>query len=324
MAKGEERMSGGVMAKESKDFLVSCNDVYVEYPSTHSPITKKVLNDIDLRVSAGEFVTVVGPTGCGKSTMLRLILGAEKPTHGTVLIDGVEFEKPDRNRGIVFQRYSLFPHLTVLENVAFGLRLEAFNVLGNVFRPISFWNRKQTRMFNEEATEYLGRVGLGDDGHKYPHQLSGGMRQRVAIAQALVMKPKILLMDEPFGALDDETRQVMQFFILEQWHQSNMTIFFVTHDLEEALFLGTRILVVSPYYSTDKGKGVGSKIVTDKALPNGHPRSTTFKYSSEFNAILQQVREDGLNPDNLQHVSKFDLSHPDSFRSVSLEEWSQQ
>jgi NitT/TauT family transport system ATP-binding protein len=128
-------------------------------------------------------------------------------------------------------------------------------------------------------------------------------------------------MDEPFGALDDSTRQVMQLFILEQWSELKMTVFFVTHDLEEALFLGTRILVLSQYYSTDDDRIEGSKIVTDKEIPGGHPKPTNFKYMPEFIALLEQVRKDGLDPDHKQHISEFDLSHKDAFRTVNVDEW---
>lgn len=298
-----------------KNHILCLEDVHVQYPTNQGGI-KKVLNDIDVRVSEGEFITVVGPSGCGKSTLLRLILGAEQPTSGTVLLDGKSIDGPDRNRGIVYQKYSLFRNRTVIENVTFGLELERFNLVTWAARKIIFQDK--LKKFREEALEYLDHVGLGSDADKYPYQLSGGMRQRAAIARAMIMKPKILLMDEPFGALDDSTRQSMQVFLIEQWRKTGMTIFFVTHDLEEAIFLGTRILVISPHYATDMANE-GSKIVTDKKIPVAH--SADFKYQPEFNALLKQIREDGLDPEHRQHVKDFDLSHPDSFRTVSAEEW---
>ena len=152
---------------------------------------------------------------------------------------------------------------------------------------------------------------LAGAAEKYPHELSGGMRQRVAIAQAAIMKPEILLMDEPFGALDDATRQEMQSFLLELWEESRMTIFFVTHDLEEALFLGTRIVVLSQYYVAADGVE-GAKIVTDKEVPGGHPKPHDFKYTPEFNDLLAQVRRDGLDPEVRQTIDEFDLSHRDA------------
>ncbi len=305
--------------KNSKSYLIHLEDVYQRYP-LQSGHLKTILNDIDLRVREGEFVTVVGPTGCGKSTLLKVILGSEQAASAkTVLIDGKQIAHPDRDRGIVFQRYSLFPHLTVLENVTFGLELEEFTLFERYYRPFHY--RKKRKEFNKRGLEYLTRVGLADDSNKYPFQLSGGMRQRVAIAQALIMHPKVLLMDEPFGALDDSTRQVMQLFILEQWSEIKMTVFFVTHDLEEALFLGTRIIVLSQYYSTDDDRTEGSKIVTDKAISGGHPKPTNFKYTPEFRQLLEQVRRDGLDPNHKQHISEFDLSHQDAFRTVHDDEW---
>jgi NitT/TauT family transport system ATP-binding protein len=302
----------------SEKYLICLENVYQRYPDESGQL-RTVLNDIDLVVREEEFVTVIGPTGCGKSTLLRLILGSEKPADGRVLLNNEEVEDPNHFCGIVFQRYSLFPHLTVIENVMFGLELERFELFERYYRPICY--RKKCKEFKEEAIEYLKRVGLADDINKYPFQLSGGMRQRVAIVQALIMKPKVLLMDEPFGALDDSTRQSMQLFILEQWEKTKMTIFFVTHDLEEALFLGTRIIVLSQYYKTDCEISEGSKIVTDKAIPGNHPKSTDFKYTPEFSQLREQVRKDGLDPHYRQHISEFDLSHRDAYRTVNVEEW---
>ena len=297
-----------------KEYILYLEDVYKTYPMPQTKEYKTILNDIDFRVSGGEFVTVVGPTGCGKSTLLRLILGSEKPSSGTVLFKNKTIEGPSRDRGIVFQKYSLFPDKTVIENVSFGLELEEFNLLGRWMRPFS--SRKKSKEFREKARSYLERVGLGSDIHKYPYELSGGMRQRVAIAQALIMKPSILLMDEPFGALDFNTRQEMQLFILEQWEQTKMTVFFVTHDLEEALYLGTRIIVLSQYYQSDTDEE-GSKIVDDISVPGGHPKPTDFKYTREFNQLLEKIRRDGLDPHNRQHLSEFNFSHPDAFRTLN-------
>ncbi len=273
-----------------------------------------VLHDIDLRVAPGELITLVGPSGCGKSTLLRLVLGSERPTSGQVLVEGREVGGPSRDRGIVFQKYSLFPHLTVVENIVFGLDLEEFSLLGRAARYFHYRRRK--REYAETARSYLERMHLAEAADKYPHELSGGMRQRVAIAQAAIMKPRILLMDEPFGALDDATRQEMQIFLLELWEQAKMTVFFVTHDLEEALFLGTRILVLSQYFAAEEGVE-GAKFVTDKEVPGGHPKPHGFKYSPEFTDLLAQIRNDGLDPSVRQHVDDFDLSHRDSWQSES-------
>ena len=285
------------------------DDVYKSYGE------KCVLDNIDLAVDAGEFCTVVGPSGCGKSTLLRQVLGAEFPSAGSISIEGRRVGHPDPRRGIVFQRYSLFPHLTVLENVALGPRLQAGFVQG--------W--KQRAQFREEAMEYLRRVRLGDHAHKYPHELSGGMQQRVAIAQSMVMRPHILLMDEPFGALDPDTREEMQLFLLEQWEATKMTVFFVTHDLPEALFLGTRVLVLSQYYTDDRGDGLdinrGAKIVADYQLPRAAV-ATGVKHSDEFTDLIERIRELGFNPAFRQHAREFNLHHPDSYQTLTVEEHS--
>lgn len=296
--------------------LIQVSEVLKDYPAGEDRI-KRVLNGIDLRVKQGEFVTLVGPTGCGKSTLLRLILGAEEPTSGTVRIDGEIIPYPNRDRGIVFQKYSLFPHKKVIQNIVFGLELIEFSLVGRIFSPV--FHRKRHKEFKEQAAEYLRRIGLHpDDADKYPYQLSGGMRQRVATAQALVTKPRILLMDEPFGALDASTRQEMQLFILEQWKQHGMTVFFVTHDLKEAIYLGTRVIVLSQHYTNDDGSAAeGSKIVLDKPINGNYPRPTTFKYTPEFNALLEQVENEGLKPEHRQHVREFDLTHEDALRVPS-------
>lgn len=304
---------------EKPDYLLRLEQVTKRYPvrpegneSRHAGKKEiTVLDNIDLRVRKGEMVTLVGPSGCGKSTLLRLVLGSERPTAGRVLVGGREVGNPCRDRGIVFQKYSLFPHLTVLENIIFGLDLEEFSLLERPVRYLHYRRRK--REFATEARHYLARMHLAESADKYPHELSGGMRQRVAIAQAAIMKPQILLMDEPFGALDDATRQEMQNFLLELWETAQMTVFFVTHDLEEALFLGTRILVLSQYFADDDA-AEGAKFVTDKEVPGGHPKPHDFKYSPEFNDLLARIRRDGLDPEVRQSVKDFDLSHRDAWR----------
>ena len=274
---------------------------------------KKVLEDIDLAVRRGEFCTVVGPSGCGKSTLLRLILGQEEPTSGTLYINGKPVGLPDTDRGIVYQRYSLFPHLSVLDNV----------ILGQTLRLPPWKARGRRKQFVEEAMVYLERMRLTEHGGKLPSELSGGMRQRVAIAQALIAKPKILLLDEPFGALDPETREEMQLFLLELWEASRFTAFFVTHDLEEALFLGTRLFVLSQYYTDNRGNGRtikrGAKVVADHYLPRS-AMAASVKRTQEFQNLLESVRQDGFNPEHLQHVSAFNLDHPDAFRTLTPEE----
>ncbi|MDJ0851904.1 MAG: ABC transporter ATP-binding protein [Myxococcota bacterium] len=272
--------------------------------------SKVVLDDIDLAVARGEFCCVIGPSGCGKSTLLRLILGQERPSSGRVLVDGRVVGRPDVDRGVVYQRYSLFPNLSVLDNVTLGRRLS-----------VGFWERRRRRAeFEDEAHALLREVGLEGHGHKYPHELSGGMQQRVAVAQALIMKPKILLMDEPFGALDPGTRENVQLFLLELWEQHEMTIFFVTHDLEEAVFVGSRLLVLSQYYSDDRGdgEGRGARIVADHSVRSDRSAvSTSAKTTTEFRDLLEQVRLEGFDPEYRQHVKDFDLRHPDSFQTLT-------
>jgi len=282
-------------------------DVYKSYGR------KVVLDDIDLAVAKGEIVTVVGPSGCGKSTLLRLVLGQEMPTSGTLLIDGQPCGFADRSRGIVYQKYSLFPHLNVLDNILLGPRLSC----GLLER------RRRRKEFEEEAMAYLARMGLQEHSRKYPHELSGGMRQRVAIAQSLIMKPKILLMDEPFGALDPGSRENMQIFLIELWEEFKMTIFFVTHDLEEAVFLGTRIIALSQYYTDGRGDVQrGARIVSDHALRK-EAKSTLVKAAADFGGLIQQLREAGFNPKYRRHASKFNLNHPHSFQTLRSEELGQ-
>ena len=298
----------------SPDHILSAKSVFKWYQvrekGEKGPEIRTILNGVDLNVRNGEFLTIVGPTGCGKSTFLKLILGSDRPSEGSVTVNSLEVKEPDRDRGVVFQRYSLFPNMSVEKNVMLGLELEEFSLPSLVFRP--FHCRKRRSEFRERANEYLDRVGLLKHKDKYPHELSGGMRQRAAIAQAMVMKPEILLMDEPFGALDIGTREAMQVFVLEQWQQDHQTIIFVTHDLEEAIYLGTRIIVISPYYSEDDGSpGEGSKIVKDVKIPWNHPRPTGVKHTKEFNELMKAIRKEGLDPEYLQSIEEFDLSYED-------------
>jgi NitT/TauT family transport system ATP-binding protein len=292
----------------------------VSYPknSNGSGGRSVILNNVGLNIRAGEFLSLVGPTGCGKSTILRLILGSQFPTRGTVLVDGQPVIGVNRDCGIVFQRYSLFPHLKVLENIAFGPILERTTMPQRVLYTPAY--RRMRRQTLEAAREYLKRIGLHPgDGDKYPYELSGGMQQRVAIAQALMMQPKILLMDEPFGALDHNTRLAMQLLILEQWEDYRMTIIFVTHDLEEACYVGTRVVGLSQYWSDDEGKpGLGAVIVTDLPTPGGHPKPTAIRATAEFNALLEQVRHDALDPGNQQRLQQFNLAHQDALKPQPL------
>lgn len=264
-----------------------------------------VLDDIHLQVRAGTLCTVIGPSGCGKSTLLRLILGAEEPDAGSILIDGAQAGIPDPRRGIVFQKYSLYPHMSVLKNVMLGPLINA-----------GFFNRAARAEIQDRAMEMLRRVRLTGHHDKYPHELSGGMRQRVAIAQSMIMRPKILLMDEPFGALDPNTREDLQLYLLETWEDTKTTVFFVTHDLEEAAYLGTRLLAMSKYYSDARehdDPGKGAKIVYDVELAR-KASSTEIKRDKEFRDLIAHVRERAFDPMVRQHVKDFDMRHPLAFR----------
>jgi NitT/TauT family transport system ATP-binding protein len=196
-----------------------------------------VLENLNLDVKQGEFCTLVGASGCGKSTFLKMLLGQEQATRGSLTLEGEPFPaEPDRNRGIVFQRYSVFPHLSVRQNVLMGLELEQRPLLGKLFG-------KARREALEKVDAMLEAVGLDGAGDKWPHELSGGMQQRLAIAQSFLMRPRVLLLDEPFGALDPGIRNDMHQLLLRLWKETGTTIFMVTHDLHEGFRLGTRLLV---------------------------------------------------------------------------------
>lgn len=210
--------------------LLTFRDVWVEYGD------KVVLERVDLSVCEGSFVSIVGPSGAGKSTFLRLALGQEAPSRGAIDLDGERLRaEPGPDRGVVFQKYSVFPHLNARDNVAFGLDCEGSPLRGRLSGP-------RRREALAQADVMLAAVGLGDSGDVYPAQMSGGMQQRLAIAQALIKKPRILLLDEPFGALDPGVRLDMHELITGLWREHGLTIMMVTHDIKEAFKLGTRVL----------------------------------------------------------------------------------
>lgn len=189
----------------------------------------KVLEDITLEVADGEFVCILGPSGCGKTTLLRIVAGLETATSGNVTINGEEVHGPSPKLAMIFQEYSLFPWRTVLENVQFGLEAKGLS-------------KSEQR---EKARQYLQLVGLSESAGSYPYELSGGMRQRVAVARAIAVEPSVLLMDEPFGALDAQTRNMLQKELLDLWEKTRKTIIFVTHSVDEAVFLADRIVILS-------------------------------------------------------------------------------
>lgn len=224
----------------------------------------EVLRDINLSIRENEFVCFVGPSGCGKTTLLRIIAGLEDPTTGTVTLSGEPIMGPGPERGMVFQEYSLFPWRTVLDNVAFGLELKGV----------------PSEERRSRAREYLRMVGLERFEARYPHELSGGMKQRVAIARALVNDPRALLMDEPFGALDAQTRNVMQSELLRIWEERRKTVVFVTHSVDEAIYLADRIVIMS-------ARPGRIKDVIEVDLPR--PRKRT---SIEVNQIRDRILSD--------------------------------
>ncbi len=224
------------------------------------------LQATDLAVAQNDFVTILGPSGCGKSTLLRIVAGLDVPTGGEVLLGGARITGPGADRGMVFQSYTLFPWLTVLDNVCFGLRERGLP-------------RAQQL---EAAHAFLRKVGLRGFEQHFPKQLSGGMQQRVAIARALANRPRMLLMDEPFGALDHQTRELMQELLLGIWEAERTTVLFVTHDIDEAVFLGSRVVVMSAR---------PGRIKLDRAVPLPHPRHYAVKTTPAFTALKAELTE---------------------------------
>jgi NitT/TauT family transport system ATP-binding protein len=263
-----------------------------------------VLTDIDLSIGEGELVTMLGPSGSGKSTLFRIIIGEEAPTNGVALIDNKPIILPSVNVGIVPQDYRLAAHLSAVENVM----LPRF--LTTPFKKWYFGGGKKAA--RKEALRFLERVGLMDHHYKWPKDLSGGQRQRVAVAQALITKPRILLMDEPFGALDHEARRRAQVFLLELWEKYNLTILFVTHDIEEALYLGTRLTVISQHHNR---REQGAVVKVD--IPVSFPLTTDVKHSSGFLETKEYLRKEvrGTNAD--KSITAFNLQHKNSFQTLT-------
>jgi len=232
-----------------------------------------VLDDVSLSIDSGEFLTIVGASGCGKSTLLRIIAGLETADAGGVYVGGKSVFAPGVDRAMVFQDYSLFPWLTVKQNVLFSRRLAA-----NTHDKLA----RQRGAEQERALRLISLVGLSAAQDSYPSQLSGGMRQRVAIARALMSKPSIILMDEPFGALDAQTREVMQDLVLSVVAQEGTTIVFVTHDVEEALYLGSRVVLMSPH---------PGRIDTIYEVPLQGDRNVTMRVDPRFVALKRTVMD---------------------------------
>src|SRR5437899_5699621 len=222
---------------------------------------------ISLSVADNDFIAILGPSGCGKSTLLRIVAGLDVPTAGRVMLDGAPVEGPGADRGMVFQSYTLFPWLTVRQNICFGLREKGM----------------PSAQQDEIAAHYLDRTGLAGFAHHYPKMLSGGMQQRTAIARALANDPKILLLDEPFGALDNQTRALMQELLLGIWEAEKKTVLFVTHDIEEAIFVAGRVVVMSAR---------PGRIKAEVAVDLAHPRHYTMMTAPEFSVLKARLTEE--------------------------------
>ncbi len=231
------------------------------------------IDEIDLKIKNKEFATILGPSGCGKSTLLRIVAGLIRPTKGVVRLDGKIIQGPGQDRGMVFQSYTLFPWLTVRENIQFGLEIKG----------LSKSEQEQT------AQEFVEKVGLKGFEKTYPKGLSGGMKQRVAIARALANNPAILLLDEPFGALDAQTRSLMQELLTQVWEELHKTILFVTHDVEEAIFLSDRVFIMTAR---------PGKIKAEIDVPLERPRNYEIKATEAFLALKNQalalIREEAI------------------------------
>ena len=274
----------------------------------------RVLYDINLQVVRGEIVSLVGPSGCGKSTLLRAILGTHPPGEGEILVNGKPAAGPGRDKGIVYQRYSLFPFLTAQENVALGLLFDHSSFFDR-FVKYFVW-RKERKRHLEEAAFLLEQLGLGQALNLYPYQMSGGMSQRVAIAQAVIMKPQILLLDEPFGALDEATREELQKMLLT-FYAENLkatanaepplyTIIIVTHELNEAIYVADRVIAVSQYWGwRDKGFETfpGATIVYDQMAPAFAP--TDEIDHGQFLEQRAEIRMAAFDPNYRQERDEF-------------------
>jgi len=237
------------------------------FPGVRGGPPTQALLPTSLDVAHNDFITILGPSGCGKRTLLRIVAGLDTPTSGEVRLDGHVVRAPGADRGMVFQTYTLFPWLTVTQNICFGLREK----------------RVAASRQAEVAAHYVDKVGLRGFEHHYPKMLSGGMQQRTAIARALANEPRILLLDEPFGALDNQTRGLMQELLLSIWESERKTVLFVTHDIEEAIFMANRVVVMTAR---------PGRIKADVAVTLAHPRHYTVKTSAEFSALKARLTEE--------------------------------
>ncbi|MDQ8024104.1 MAG: ABC transporter ATP-binding protein [Moraxellaceae bacterium] len=250
---------------------IAIRDLTVRYTQHGSSID--AVSNVSLDVQPGEFVSIIGPSGCGKSTLLNIVAGFLKPSDGKVLLDGAPIKGPGADRGVVFQQYSLFPWMSVRKNVEFGLKMQGVSANART----------------SAARTLLGLAGLLAFENHYPDQLSGGMKQRVGIVRALATSPQVMLMDEPFGALDSQTRVVMQEILTNMWQQLRLSVMFITHDIEEAVFLSDRVYVMTAR---------PGRIKAEIPIPLPRPRTPDMTSSPTFLALVRQlkslIREESL------------------------------
>ena len=240
--------------------------VSVDFSTAQGPM--RVIEDVSFEIRDGEFVSIIGPSGCGKTTLMNIVGGFVEPTGGAVLLDGKPIAGPGPDRGVIFQEYGVFPWLTVRQNIEFGLKLSA--------------NRVPAAERVAICQRYMGLMGLADFASHFPKHLSGGMRQRLAIARAYAVRPEFLLMDEPFGALDAQTRSAMQDLLLEVLTTERKTVMLITHSVEEAIYLSSRIVVVTAR---------PARIRTVIDVPFGYPRAENVHEDPRFAALRSEIRE---------------------------------
>jgi len=274
-----------------RDVVLKVEHIGKTFESRRGPI--EALRDINFTVRKREFTCVIGRSGCGKSTLIRILAGLETPSSGKVLLDNKPVHSPGPERGMVFQTYTLFPWLTVKHNVMFGLLRT-----GNSHSDAEY-----------EAMRWIKMVGLTNFAGHYPAQLSGGMKQRVAIARALANKPRILLMDEPFGALDAQTRCTMQSYLLQIWQNVDITILFITHDLDEAIYLADRIVVL------DANPGRIQEIID---VPVEHPRCAEQMLEPHFLAVKKRLEDLIHRPDQKDEEDRFPIARVDALADEVL------
>jgi len=258
--------NNGMRTQTPPQTRISFNNVCVDFPSINGSM--RVVDGVSLDIQEGEFVSIIGPSGCGKTTLMNLVGGFVQPTSGSVLLDGQPVQGPGPERGVMFQEYGVFPWLTVRQNIQFGLKLKANNVSAGQCEDI--------------VKRYLSLMGLSDFADHFPKHLSGGMRQRLALARAYAVKPQFLLMDEPFGALDAQTRSAMQDLLLEVLRVEGKTVMLITHSVDEAIYLSSKIVVVTAR---------PSRVREVIEVPFGYPRAEGVHDDPRFLELSKHIRK---------------------------------